>query len=101
MPNYETRKQFVSLYFTLTEMNWYRSTIPTARALAFSLQSVVALIQSELTARLPKSLTMAALTRLSTMFNDLRSELDALAELCVCVSAWFCTLFERQLEYSG
>lgn len=59
------------------------STVAAARALAYSLQSIVALVQAELTTRLPESLTMASLSRLSTRFSDLRFELDALAVLCL------------------
>ncbi|CAE6517278.1 unnamed protein product [Rhizoctonia solani] len=59
------------------------STVPASRALAYSLQSVIGLIQSDLTTRLPDTLTMASLSRLSMSFNDLRFELDALAELCL------------------
>ncbi|QRW08420.1 SPC97/SPC98 domain-containing protein [Ceratobasidium sp. AG-Ba] len=60
------------------------SVIPTARALAYSLQSTTKLIQSDMTKRLPATLTMTTLLRLSTAFNDIRAELDALAELCFC-----------------
>ncbi|CAE6476388.1 unnamed protein product [Rhizoctonia solani] len=59
-------------------------TVAASRALAYSLQSIISLVQSDLTTRLPETLTMASLSRLSTSFNDLRSELDALAELCFC-----------------
>lgn len=58
------------------------STVAASRALAYSLQSIVALVQAELAARLPDTLTMASLSRLSTSLNDLRFELDALAVLC-------------------
>ncbi|KAF8739710.1 Spc97 / Spc98 family, partial [Rhizoctonia solani] len=60
------------------------STAAASRALAYSLQSIISLIQSELTTRLPETLTMASLSRLSTSFNDLRFELTTLAELCHC-----------------
>ncbi|CUA66869.1 hypothetical protein RSOLAG22IIIB_00318 [Rhizoctonia solani] len=68
---------------TLSELR-RPSTVPASRALAYSLQSIIGLVQSDLTIRLPDTLTMASLSRLSTSFNDLRSELDALAELCFC-----------------
>ncbi|KAG8764079.1 hypothetical protein FRC12_008290 [Ceratobasidium sp. 428] len=62
------------------------SAIPTARALAYALQSIIELIQTDLTARLPLNLAIIALARLSVIFGDIRYELDALAELCLCVS---------------
>ncbi|KDN46235.1 hypothetical protein RSAG8_04462, partial [Rhizoctonia solani AG-8 WAC10335] len=68
---------------TLSELR-RPSTVAASRALAYSLQSIIGLVQSDLTTRLPETLTMASLLRLSTSFNDLRSELDALAELCFC-----------------
>ncbi|KAJ1304538.1 hypothetical protein OPQ81_005679 [Rhizoctonia solani] len=55
-----------------------------SRALAYSLESMIGLVQSDFTSRLPETLTMTSLSRLSTSFKDLRSELDALAELCFC-----------------
>ncbi|CCO27090.1 hypothetical protein BN14_01124 [Rhizoctonia solani AG-1 IB] len=60
------------------------STAAASRALAYALQSIIALVQSELSTRLPETLTMASLSRLSTSFSDLRFELGALAELCLC-----------------
>ncbi|CAE6420964.1 unnamed protein product [Rhizoctonia solani] len=68
---------------TLSELR-RPSTVAASRALAYSLQSIVGLVQSDLATRLPETLTMASLSRLSTSFSDLRSELDALAELCYC-----------------
>ncbi|KAG8747847.1 hypothetical protein FRC10_011293 [Ceratobasidium sp. 414] len=60
------------------------SATPTARAFAYSLQSTTGLILTDLTTRLPSTLTMTTLTRLSMIFNDIQYELDALAGLCLC-----------------
>ncbi|KAH7339574.1 Spc98 family-domain-containing protein [Rhizoctonia solani] len=68
---------------TLSELR-RPSTVAASRALAYSLQSIIGLIQSDLATRLPETLTMASLSRLSTSFNDLRYELGTLAELCFC-----------------
>ncbi|ELU42535.1 spc97/spc98 family domain-containing protein [Rhizoctonia solani AG-1 IA] len=65
----------------LSEETTSRSTAAASRALAYSLQSIISLIQSELTTRLPETLTMASLSRLSTSFNDLRFELTTLKPL--------------------
>ncbi|KAG9088594.1 hypothetical protein FS749_002043 [Ceratobasidium sp. UAMH 11750] len=60
------------------------SAIPAARALVYSLQSTTELILTDLTTRLPPTLTITTLARLSMKFNDIRCELDALARLCLC-----------------